>query len=78
MASPVVDGHWQGAVVLPTGKLELDVDLATRDQGLTGDISIPIQGLRDYALSEVLVDGNTVRFKMPGIPGDPVLKSFHA
>ena len=70
-AEPALEGHWQGAIVLPSGKLEIDVDFAAASGALTGDISIPAQNLRDFALAELGRDGAAVRFKMPGIPGNP-------
>lgn len=66
-----VDGHWQGAIALPTGKLEIDIDLKSTGGALTGDISIPVQGLKDFALSDLAAEGREVRFRIPGIPGDP-------
>jgi len=68
----VADGHWQGAIEVPGTPLELDVDLTTAADGtLSGDVSIPIQGIRDLALVDLAVDGRTVRFAIPGIPGEP-------
>lgn len=69
--APALDGHWQGAIVLPAGRLEIDVDLVTQDGKLAGDISIPVQNLHDYALSGVAADGGKIRFEMAGIPGQP-------
>lgn len=65
------DGHWQGKILTPGPGLGIDVDLVTADGVLAGDISIPVQGLRDLALADVAADGLDVRFKIPGIPGDP-------
>ncbi len=66
------DGHWRGEIKVPGNPLEIDVDLVTGEDGaLTGDISIPIQGVTDMKLADVARDGDAVRFKMPGIPGDP-------
>ncbi len=73
LAESPFDGHWQGSIELPTGgELEIDVDLASGDDSaLTGDISIPVQGIRDLDLSDLSVEGREVRFAIPGIPGDP-------
>ncbi|NJL29634.1 MAG: serine hydrolase, partial [Thermoanaerobaculia bacterium] len=66
-----VDGHWRGSIAVPTGELAIDVDLATTGGALSGDISIPIQGLHDFALADLAVEGSDIRFKLPGIPGEP-------
>jgi CubicO group peptidase (beta-lactamase class C family) len=65
------DGHWQGKILTPGPGLEINVDLETADGALAGDISIPVQGLRDFSLSDVAADGRDVTFKIPGIPGEP-------
>jgi len=70
-AQASLTGHWTGAIELPGKKLELDVDFAGAPGAWTGDISIPLQGVRDLALAEVRLDGSAVAFKIPGIPGDP-------
>ena len=67
-----IDGHWEGAIEIPGTPLAINVDFAADPDGsLTGDISIPAQGLRDLALTELSKDGQQVTFKIPGIPGDP-------
>lgn len=65
-------GHWKGAIEVPAGRLEIDVDLARAESGAwSGDISIPAQGAKDLALAEVSVLDAKVSFRMPGVPGDP-------
>ncbi len=70
-----IDGHWQGTIKVPSQPLEIDVDFATSEDGvLTGDISIPAQGIKDLALTEMTLDGGEIAFKIvetPGIPGEP-------
>ncbi len=66
-----IDGHWQGKIEVPGAPLEIDVDFVTDSGAVSGDISIPVQGLQDFALADVVVAGRDVDFKMPGIPGEP-------
>lgn len=66
-----IDGHWRGKIEVPGSPLEIDVDFVTENGALSGDISIPVQGLRDHALADVVVAGRDVDFKIPGVPGDP-------
>ena len=70
---PVVSaaGHWEGAITLPGTSLDVRVDLEETAGRWAGTIAIPAQGLRDFALGGVAVDGTAVSFVMPGIPGAP-------
>jgi len=65
-------GHWEGAITLPSAQLEFMVDLATAGGGTwSGEIDIPKQGIRNFGLTNVAVDGVTVTFAIPDIPGNP-------
>lgn len=73
-ANNTAAGHWEGPIQLPGTKLQIKVDI---DQPIgsgewSGTIDIPAQRLRGFALGNVAVDGNTVSFAMPNIPGDPI------
>lgn len=71
VAESPVDGHWEGAIEIPGSPLAFDVDFASDDGTLAGDISIPAQGAKDLGLVDVALDGTTVTFAIPGIPGEP-------
>jgi len=65
-------GHWDGAIALPTMKLEINLDFAKQPDGTwKGDISIPVQNLKDMALANIKSDGAKASFELPGIPGNP-------
>jgi pimeloyl-ACP methyl ester carboxylesterase len=65
-------GHWEGTITLPTVPLAIRVDLERASAGeWRGTVDIPVQGLRGFKLDRVTVEGGSVRFAMPGIPGDP-------
>ncbi len=70
LAAQNADGHWKGAISLPNAELKIAVDLKAGETW-SGSIDIPAQGLRGYALTEVGVEADRVRFKMGGIPGEP-------
>ena len=64
-------GHWEGAISLPNADLGIRVDLSHSGTSWQGTIDIPVQGLSGSKLDPVKVDGSSVTFAMPGIPGDP-------
>jgi CubicO group peptidase (beta-lactamase class C family) len=65
-------GHWDGAIALPTMKLEINLDFSKLPDGSwKGDISIPVQNIKDMALSGIKLDGTKASFAIPGIPGNP-------
>ncbi|WP_010529225.1 alpha/beta hydrolase [Lentibacillus jeotgali] len=58
-----VNGKWTGAIDVPNQQLDIIVKL-TKDNEWSGTISIPVQGIKDYPLSAVTVDGNDIAFFM--------------
>ncbi|MGZ5446107.1 MAG: serine hydrolase [Thermoanaerobaculia bacterium] len=73
LATPVlaVEGRWEGAITLPTGKLDVQIDLARDGSAWKGDITIPAQGARDLPLASIAVDAAKVSFQISGVPGTP-------
>src|ERR1700742_3701510 len=68
-------GHWEGAIQLPGTPLAISVDFAAKSGGgLNATISIPAQGAKDLALSDVAQTDAAIEFKIPGIPGNPGFK----
>ena len=68
-----VSGRWKGAIQTPQAPLQVEVDFVRDGDGWKGDITVPQQKSVDRPL-EVVVEGWTVTFRMPKIPGDP---TFH-
>lgn len=64
-------GHWEGALQLPNGKLDLLLDLRMQGGAWQGVLTIPAQGVKDLALEGVAVAGGKLSFALPGISGDP-------
>jgi hypothetical protein len=67
-------GRWQGAIELPNGELGITVVLSAEEAGWTGTIDIPLQNVRGFALSGIVVEGPRVHFEMAGIPGQPTFE----
>jgi CubicO group peptidase (beta-lactamase class C family) len=67
-------GRWEGAITLPGARLAFHVDLEQAAAGWAGRITIPQQGARDLPLEDVLVEGATLSFRIPGVPGDPTFR----
>jgi uncharacterized protein len=70
-AGPVdVTGSWTGRLELPGAPLDVGVTLAGTPEARTGALDVPAQGIAGMPLAGVTVDGGTVRFTVPGLPGD--------
>lgn len=69
-----IQGHWEGEIDLPTGKLAYDIDFTKEGESWTGDITITAQNAKDLPLDKISVSGNEVTFAIQGIPGDPTFK----
>ncbi|GAA4680977.1 alpha/beta hydrolase [Pseudonocardia yuanmonensis] len=65
-------GDWQGTVEVPGAPLPVGVHLT--EDGRSGTIDIPSQGIAGKALSGVGVDGTAVSFAIPDVPGDPTFR----
>lgn len=72
MASP--EGQWQGAIQLPGMELQVKVKLQRQDGHWTGSIDIPQQKAQDLPLTEIQQEGEHLRFKIQGIPGNPTFE----
>ncbi len=65
-------GRWEGVIQTPGQALGIMVGLAQPLEGdWVGKISIPIQGMSDFTLSNLKVDGAEVSFTMKDLPGIP-------
>ncbi len=71
-------GHWEGAIEAPGQPLVVAVDLEESDGAWSGTIDIPAQGADDLPLAGVQVDGETVRFTIDGVPGEPTFEGTMA
>src|SRR5713101_5451407 len=67
-----IAGHWEGAITLPNGAVNISVDFTASAGGkLSATISILQQGAKDLALTNVSLSGPDVAFDLPNVPGDP-------
>jgi hypothetical protein len=70
-----LSGHWEGSIQTPTKEVTFEVDLANNNQGgLTGAFSNPSQNLKGLPLSDISVDGKSIRFQIKGTPGERAFK----
>ena len=68
-------GAWFGAIEVPNQELEIEIEFSSDDDGtLSGTISIPAQSLFDAPLEGIERDGDSIRFAIPDIPGDPAFE----
>lgn len=68
------EGHWEGAIQLPNGELQVRIDLGEQGGAWTGTIDIPVQGVTGAPLGGIAVGGGQARFKIQGVPGDPTFR----
>ena len=72
---PAQTGHWEGSIEAPTKTLDFAVDLAKNSTGeLAGTLDQPSENLKGLLLSNIAVDGQTVRFQIKGTPGERAFK----
>lgn len=69
-----VAGHWEGSIEAPGQPFVVRVDLAEIDGVWSGTIDIPAQGAVDLPLSGIGVEGETVRFTINGVLGEPTFE----
>jgi uncharacterized protein len=69
-AAVTVTGSWTGRLELPGAPLDLGVTFAGTLDALTGTLDVPAQGIAGLPLAGVSADGGTVRFTVPGLPGN--------
>ncbi len=74
-AQESVFGHWAG--VIGPGQLDLGINVSIQgsEEAPEATIDIPVQGLFDYPLTEVVARDGSFSALMPGIPGDPRLEA---
>ncbi|HEY7545082.1 MAG TPA: alpha/beta fold hydrolase [Blastocatellia bacterium] len=74
-SQPDVRGRWEGAITLPNGELDFQVNFARKEDGSwTGTIDIPSQGAKDLPLVSVSVSASAISFALADVPGDPTWK----
>jgi hypothetical protein len=64
-----IAGRWTGRVELPEGPLDVGLTLTGSPRDLDGTLDVPTQNLTALPLSDVEVDGGTIRFTVPDLPG---------
>ena len=56
-------GHWEGAIQAPGKEMRFEVDLAKNAKGeLAGTFSNPAQNVKGYPMTNVAVEGQSIRF----------------
>ena len=64
-------GHWEGTIHAPNMEVVIGIDLATNTKGqLTGTFAQPAEGVKGLPLSEITVNGSSIRLLLkPGGSG---------
>jgi hypothetical protein len=68
-----VSGHWEGAIRVPGREIAIEIDFGKDERGaLIGAFNNPAENLSGFPLSNVGVDGRSVRFELvAGAGGGP-------
>src|SRR3954469_16257630 len=76
--SPVdPSGRWEGAVEVPNKPFGLTIDLAKRGKGeIIGTFAAAMSDTKGLPLSDVSVDGTTIRFRIKSSDGGSFVGSF--
>ncbi len=64
-------GDWIGKLEVPGSPLEITISLRRDENGWSGTIDIPAQGLMEHPLEQVRIQANEAVFKIAGVPGEP-------
>jgi hypothetical protein len=67
-------GHWEGAIATVGGDLVVRLDLEPTAAGWRGTLDIPQQGAEGLPVTGIAVEGERVRFRLAGVPGEPTFE----
>ncbi|OLS99372.1 hypothetical protein BJF90_39165 [Pseudonocardia sp. CNS-004] len=63
-------GEWAGRIGIPGAAVEIGIRLTAENGGLRGEIDIPAQAIKAMPLSDVLLEGRELYFRLPDVGGD--------
>ncbi len=73
--APTVEGRWSGEIQIPGSPLGIAVTFSRDDTGSwEALLDIAAQGMMDQRMESVRVEGDSVGFVIPGVPGDPTFR----
>ncbi|SDN10736.1 hypothetical protein SAMN04488137_3565 [Fictibacillus solisalsi] len=64
-----ITGNWKGEIKIPNQPLQILINF---NDGKSGSISIPAQGIEDFSLSDIKKKGKDVSFSIP-LPGQSII-----
>jgi len=70
-ASSRFAGHWEGVIRIPVTPLTIKVDLSREQGAWSGRIDIPMQAAFGLPLSGISTAGDTIRFTIRDVTGNP-------
>jgi pimeloyl-ACP methyl ester carboxylesterase len=63
-------GEWAGRIGVPGAPVEIGIRLTAENGKLRGEIDIPAQAIKAMPLSDVLLEGRELSFRLPDMGGD--------
>ena len=67
-------GEWKGAIKVPGMNLPIVLDIQKEGTKWKGNLDIPLQKIVDMELAELEIEGKSIAFKLPEVPGNASFK----
>lgn len=71
------EGIYKGELSVPGAKLAMAIELLKTNENWSGTFDVPIQNIKDFALSDIKIDGTDISFSIPDIPGSANYKGTY-
>ncbi len=67
---PDLSGRWDGYIETPGPRLELQIEFRPAGKSYQGTLDIPVQGIDDMPLDELVIAGDSLAFRLSQVPGN--------
>lgn len=74
LAQSDFSGRWEGILEVSGLKLEMNIELAQKDNNWSGTLDIPMQGVKAMPIDELKIDKDSIAFRLKQVPGNAAYK----